>query len=67
MPAKGAMASQAILQVVVRISPTPNVMRPKTTSKLFFWRGFPNKGGQNQNWLPHPCSLRGPKEGGSAT
>ena len=25
------------------------------------------KGGQNQKWLPHPCLLRGPKEGGSAT
>ena len=21
-------------------------------------RGSPNKGGQNQNWLPHPCLLR---------
>ena len=23
----------------------------------------PNKGGQNQNWLPHPCLLGGPKRG----
>ena len=23
--------------------------------------------GQNQNWLPHPCHLRGPKVGGNAT
>ena len=23
--------------------------------------------GQNQKWLPHPCLLRGPKEGGIAT
>ena len=30
-------------------------------------RGSPNKGRQNQNWLPHPCLLGGPKEGGSAT
>ena len=30
-------------------------------------RGSPNKGGQNQNWLPHPCLLGGPKEGGNAT
>ena len=22
--------------------------------------------GQNQKWLPHPCLLRGPKEGGIA-
>ena len=27
---------------------------------------FPNKGEQNQNWLPHPYLLRGPKEGRSA-
>ena len=29
-------------------------------------RGSPNRGGQNQDWLPHPCLLRGPKEGGNA-
>ena len=28
---------------------------------------FPNKGKQNQKWLPHPCLLGGPKEGGNAT
>ena len=27
---------------------------------------FPNKGEQNQKWLPHPYLLGGPKEGGSA-
>ena len=27
---------------------------------------FPNKGEQNQKWLPHPCLLGGPKEGGNA-
>ena len=27
----------------------------------------PNKGEQNQKWLPQPCLLRGPKEGGNAT
>ena len=26
-----------------------------------------DKGEQNQNWLPHPCLLKGPKEGGNAT
>ena len=26
-----------------------------------------NKAGQNQNWLPHPCLLEGPKEGKNAT
>ena len=25
-------------------------------------RGSPNKGGQNQKWLPHPYLLGGPKE-----
>ena len=29
--------------------------------------GIPNKGEQNQKWLPHPCLLKGPQEGGSAT
>ena len=29
-------------------------------------RGSPNKGGQNQKWLLHPCLLGGPKEGGTA-
>ena len=30
---------------------------------------FPNakRGDQNQKWLPHPCLLGGPKEGGNAT
>ena len=27
----------------------------------------PNKGEQNHKWLPHPCLLGGPKEGGNAT
>ena len=27
----------------------------------------PNKGEQNLRWLPHPCLLEGPKEGGNAT
>ena len=26
-----------------------------------------NKGGQNQKWVPHPCSLKGPQVGGNAT
>ena len=30
-------------------------------------RGSPNKGEQNQSLLPHPCLLKGPKEGGNAT
>ena len=27
----------------------------------------PKKGEQNQKWMPHPCLLGGPKEGGNAT
>ena len=29
--------------------------------------GGPQTRGQNQKWLPHPCLVGGPKEGGSAT
>ena len=29
--------------------------------------GIPNIGEQSQKWLPHPCLLGGPKEGGFAT
>ena len=29
--------------------------------------GLPNKWKQNQTWVPHPCLLGGPKEGGNAT
>ena len=29
--------------------------------------GSPIRRGQNQNWLPHPCLLGGPKKGGIAT
>ena len=29
--------------------------------------GGPRQRGQNQNWLPHPCLLRGPQVGGIAT
>ena len=25
--------------------------------------GVPRRGGQNHNWLPHPCPLGGPKDG----
>ena len=35
------------------------------TSPLHCW-GSPNKRGQNQNWLPHPCLRGGPNEGGNA-
>ena len=42
--------------------------RPLCTAHLpLHSRGSPNKGGQNQKWLPHPCLLGCPTEGGSAT
>ena len=43
---------------------------PKSGQKCYVtlpFSGVPNKGGQNQNWLPQPCLLRGPKVGKSAT
>ena len=40
----------------------PNAKRGEQKSEV-----VPNKGEQNQKWLPHPCLLRGPKEGGNAT
>ena len=42
---------------------------PKTGQKCYVtpaFSGVPNKGEQNQNWLPEPCLLGGPKVGGSA-
>ena len=41
-----------------RGSPTPNAGRKLDV--------FPNKGVSKQKWLPHPCLLGGPKEGGNA-
>ena len=43
---------------------------PKSRRKCYVtiaFLGVPNKGEQNQNWLPQPCLLGGPKVGGSAT
>ena len=40
---------------------------PKTGRKYYVTpalSGIPNKGEQNQKWLPHPCLLGGPKDGG---
>ena len=41
-------------------SPTPSAGSKKSEV-------VPNKGKQNQKWLPHPCLLGGPKQGGNAT
>ena len=43
------------------------MLRGRNAMSRLHSRGSPNKGGQNQNWLPHPCLLGGPKEGGYAT
>ena len=43
---------------------------PKSGRKCYVTPAFsrvPNNGEQNQNWLPQPCLLGGPKAGGSAT
>ena len=43
---------------------------PKGRRKGYITPAFsrvPNKGAQNQKWPPHPCLLRGPKEGRNAT
>ena len=50
-------------------SPLPS-WGPKRGRKCYItsaFSGIPNKGEQNQKWLPHPCLLEGPKEGGNAT
>ena len=39
------------------------IMAPNFKTRL----GVPNRRGQNQKWLHHPCLLGGPKMGGLAT
>ena len=55
----------------VAASPMPS-WGPKRGRKCYVtlaFSGIPNakRGEQNQKWLPHPCLLGGPKEGGNAT
>ena len=53
----------------VAASPLPS-RGPKRGRKCYITRAFlgiPNLGDKNQKWLPHPCLLGGPKEGGNAT
>ena len=53
----------------VAASPLPS-RGPKRGQKCYITPAFPwvpNKGDQNQKWLPHPCLLGGPKEGANAT
>ena len=52
----------------VATSPLPS-WGPKEGYKCYITSMFsavPKQGGQDQNWLPHPYLLGGPKEGGSA-
>ena len=52
----------------VAVSPQPS-QGPKRGRKCYITPPFswiPNIGEQNLKWLPHPCLLRGPKEGGNA-
>ena len=51
-------------------SPSAPAQGPKSGQNCYVtpaFSGVPNKGEQNQNSLPQPCLLRGPKVGGSAT
>ena len=55
----------------VAASPPPS-RGPKRGRECYVtpaFSGVPNtkRGEQNQKWLPHPCLLGGPKEGGNAT
>ena len=57
------------VKLEVATSPLPS-HGPKKGRKCYITPAFlvvPNKGEQNQKWLPHPCLLGGPKEGGNAT
>ena len=64
------MATKSVTRIVPVSSLAMEDWGPKeggnATSPLHsLWS--PNKGGRNQNWLPHLCLLGGPKEGGNAT
>ena len=53
----------------VAASPLPS-QGPKRRRKCYAtlaFSGIPNEGEQNQKWMPHPCLLGGPKEGGNYT
>ena len=66
---KSEMATKSATKIVPVSSIAPKGWGTKEggndTSPLHS-RGSPDKGGQNQNWLPQPCLLRGLKEGGNA-
>ena len=52
----------------VAVSPSPS-RGPQKGRKCYVtpaFSGIPRRGEQNQNWLPHPFLLRGPKEGRNA-
>ena len=59
-----------LLEEVKHIAPTDILGTSGAGKAMEPWREgcfLPYKGEHNQKWLPHPCLLRGPKEGGNAT
>ena len=61
LPSRGPKRGQDCY-VVLAFSGIPNAKRGQQKKLVV----VPNKGEQNQKWLPHPCLLGGPKEGGNA-
>ena len=50
-------------QVAASPLPSPGPKGGRKCYVTLAFSGVPNKGEQNQKWLPHPCLLRGPKGG----
>ena len=61
LPSRGPKRGQDC-SVTPAFSGIPNAKRGEQKKSVV----VPNKGEQNQKWLPHPCLLGGPKEGGNA-
>ena len=61
LPSRGPKRGQDC-SVTPAFSGIPNAKRGEQKKLVV----VPNKGEQNQKWLPHPCLLGGPKEGGNA-
>ena len=61
-PTKGYKIRRGCLTLAF-LGPTPGQICDVTPA----FSGTPNKGDQNQKWLPHPCLVGGPKEGANAT
>ena len=61
LPSRGPKRGQDC-SVTPAFSGIPNAKRGEQKKSVV----VPNKGEQNQKWLPHPCLLGGPKEGGNS-